>query len=81
MLTFTLSNGKQIDWWVGMVITIKPAEVTEVQADGDELNAIALRLKNFHILPMAIDPETSRVRRVQRFYGDAAKSIAFALTY
>lgn len=53
--------------------------VQEIQADGDELNAITRRLEGIpYSLRTAVDGNFSH-SRVQRWFGDFAKQIAAAL--
>ena len=79
MLYFVTDNGRAHSWHVGTLVTgkVDPQKVTEVQADGDELEFIVkLFAVNFEItIPMVV------TARILNWYGDIAKTIACALIY
>ena len=74
MLYFVTNNDDVHPWHVGtpMVDSFKARNITEVQADGDELMFIIrlFELNQGMTIPMAI------TARVMNWYGDIAKTIA-----
>jgi len=71
-LYIILNSGKEVQWHVGETLRVMNTEnlVTEIQADGDELEYLK---QNFENLPY------SRLARAQNWYGDMAKFIANAI--
>lgn len=64
----------QAIWYIGSEFPVQYTDVAgviEIQADGDELSRIEQLFPNLPLMPKG--------KRVVRFFGDTAKSIASAL--
>lgn len=69
MMSIILNNGLELTWHIGKGIPVSydhVNDVSEIQADGDELSRI---LEKFDNLPMA------KNGRVVRYFGDHARFI------
>jgi hypothetical protein len=70
MLYVNLKSGEEKSWHIGEAFAgFLIEDVVSIQADSDELNRILREFKNL----------TQTTQRVQSWYGDTAKSIAFFL--